>query len=152
MDQNRTGNNEERPTSGSDFDGPMSGATTSGGMSGTNTGSSMGGTSSGTSSMSSAPGETEICEHCGAPLTSTSGVEQLLARLGLSDDMVNKLKSATANIDIDEYVGTAREYLKNSTDKAKTYTKENPGKVAAGVAVLALGAGLIVNAMRKGDE
>lgn len=125
MDENQTTrNSEERPTSGSDFDGPMS----------------------------SAPGETDICEHCGAPITNTTAVEQLLARLGLSDDMIAKVKSATANIDVDEYVTTAREYLKTSTDKATKFTKENPAKVAAGVAVLALGAGLVINAMRKDDN
>ncbi len=44
---------------------------------------------------------------------------------------------------------TARDYLRDSSDKAKSFAKENPGKVAAGVAVLAVGAGLLISALKK---
>jgi hypothetical protein len=62
--------------------------------------------------------------------------------------MVNNLKSSFSNVDIDEYLNTAREYLKGGGDKATTFAKDNPGKVAAGVAVLAVGAGLLINSLR----
>lgn len=102
-----------------------------------------------TEATSHQPGD--LCEHCGSPLNNPGAVEQLLARLGLNDQMIEKLKKTLEDSDIDEYVSTAREYLKNGGDKAKAFTKDNPGKVAAGVAVLAVGAGLIINAMSKKD-
>lgn len=57
--------------------------------------------------------------------------------------MIGNLKKYFQNVDIDEYLNTAREYLKDGSSKAQAYTKENPGKVAAGIAVLAFGAGLM---------
>lgn len=89
-----------------------------------------------------------ICQACGQP-TSRAGLEQFLGRLGVSDEMVNNLRAQFQNVDIDEYLNTAREYLKNTGDKASSYAKENPGKVAAGVAALALGAGLIYAAVNR---
>jgi ATP-dependent helicase/DNAse subunit B len=76
-------------------------------------------------------------------------LEEFLSRLGLSEEMVTNLKTKLENVDIEEQLNTAREYLRDSTEKAKTYTKENPAKVAAGVAVLAIGAGLLINALNR---
>jgi len=90
---------------------------------------------------------TETCASCGQPLN--RGLEQFLGRLGISDDMINNLKTSMQDIDVDEYLNTARDYLKNNSDKAKTFAKDNPGKVAAGVAVLAVGAGLLISALKK---
>ena len=102
--------------------------------------------------------ETETCAHCGQPLNQTAGLEQFLGRIGISDEMIRNLKTQMQNVDIDEYLNTARDYLKNAgekvkdgSDKAKTYAKDNPGKVAAGVAVLAVGAGLLINSLRDRD-
>ena len=100
------------------------------------------------SSGTAAAADSGICQTCGQP-TSRAGLEQFLGRLGVSDEMVNNLKSQFQNVDIDEYLSTAREYLKNTGDKASSYAKENPGKVAAGVAALALGAGLIYAAVNR---
>jgi hypothetical protein len=91
--------------------------------------------------------DTGICPHCGQSL-SRGGLEKFLNQLGLSDEMINNLKSQFQNVDLDEYLNTARTYLKDGSEKASTYAKENPGKVAAGVAALALGAGLIYAATR----
>ena len=88
-----------------------------------------------------------ICPHCGQ--TRSKGLEQFLGRLGITDEMLNNLKGQFSNVDIDEYMNTAREYLKDGGTKASTYAKENPGKVAAGVAALALGAGLIYAAVNR---
>lgn len=89
----------------------------------------------------------ETCDRCGQPLN--HGLEQFLGRLGISDDMINNLKSSMENVDVEEYLNTARDYLKTNSDKAKNFAKDNPGKVAAGVAVLAVGAGLLISAMNR---
>jgi hypothetical protein len=89
-----------------------------------------------------------ICPTCGQA-TNRTGVEQLLGHLGITEEMINHLKAQFQNVDIDEYMNTAREYLKDSGNKAQSYAKENPGKVAAGVAALALGAGLIYAAVNR---
>ena len=88
-----------------------------------------------------------ICASCGQPMH--RGLEQFLGKLGISDDMISNLKNQMQNVDVEEYLNTAREYLKTGGDKAKSYAKENPGKVAAGVAVLAVGAGLLISALNK---
>ncbi|MDP9190849.1 MAG: hypothetical protein M3P06_04005 [Acidobacteriota bacterium] len=100
------------------------------------------GTGSGTSS------DSDACPHCGQSLN-RGGLEQFLGRLGITDDMIDNLKTQFQTVEIDEYLNTAREYLKDSSGKATTYAKENPGKVAAGVAALAFGAGLIYAATNK---
>lgn len=96
---------------------------------------------------------TDSCPHCGKSLPAGFGgnktLDQFLGRLGISEDMVNNLKTSMQNIDVEEYLTTARDYLKNGSDKATVYAKENPGKVAAGVAVLAVGAGLLISALNK---
>lgn len=89
------------------------------------------------------------CPHCGQSIKSGGGLEQFLGRLGITEDMINNLKTQFQNVEIDEYLNTARDYLKDSGGKASTYAKENPGKVAAGVAALALGAGLIYAATNR---
>jgi hypothetical protein len=88
-----------------------------------------------------------VCPTCGQ--SRNRGLEQFLGRLGISDDMINNLKTSMQNVDVEEYLNTARDYLKGGTDKATTYAKENPGKVAAGVAVLAVGAGLLISALNR---
>jgi hypothetical protein len=93
--------------------------------------------------------ETGLCPHCGQSLKGGGGLEQFLGRLGITEDMINNLKTQFQNVEIDEYLNTARDYLKDSGGKASTYAKENPGKVAAGVAALALGAGLIYAATNR---
>ena len=105
----------------------------------------------GTSSNFGASTQEHICPSCGAKHggIQSNGLEQFLGRLGISDEMVSNLKSSMQNVDIEEYLNTARDYMKSSGEKAKTFTKENPGKVAAGVAVLAVGAGLLISALNR---
>lgn len=93
-----------------------------------------------------------LCPTCSLPTDrplSSSGVEQFLGRLGISDEMVSKLKTSMQNVDFEEYLNVARDYLKDGSTKATTFAKENPGKVAAGVAVLAVGAGLLIGALNR---
>ena len=98
----------------------------------------------------------ETCAHCGQPLGGNKGVEQFLSKIGITNEMIDELKTSMQNVDIEEYLNTAREYLKTAGDKVKTgsekakvYSKEHPGKVAAGVAILAVGAGLLINAINR---
>jgi hypothetical protein len=111
--------------------------TSYGGGSGTNTG--FGNTNTGTGT----------CASCGQPLAGNSGLDQFLGKLGITDEMISNLKSSMQNIDVEEYLNTARDYLKSGTNKATEFAKENPGKVAAGAAVLALGAGLMIAALNR---
>jgi hypothetical protein len=92
--------------------------------------------------------DTGICPHCGQS-TKAGGLEQFLGRLGITDEMLSNLKGSFQNVNIDEYLDTARDYLKGGSTKAGAYAKENPGKVAAGVAALAVGAGLIYAAVNR---
>jgi hypothetical protein len=101
---------------------------------------------------------TETCAHCGQPLHRNAGLEEFLGRIGITDEMINNLKTQIQNVDFEEYFNTAREYLKTagdrvktSSDKASKFAKDNPGKVAAGMAVLAVGAGLLINSLRDRD-
>ena len=89
-----------------------------------------------------------LCPHCGQSLN-RGGLEQFLGKLGINEEMINNLKTQFQNVDLDEYLNTARDYLKDGSSKAQTYAKENPGKVAAGVAALALGAGLLYAAVNR---
>ena len=140
--------------SGTGNTGSMGGGVTTGpGNSGTGTGASGTTFGSGTDFSTKSGFGTQsatddaICPHCGQ--TRSKGLEQFLGRLGITDEMLNNLKGQFSNVDIDEYMNTAREYLKDGGTKASTYAKENPGKVAAGVAALALGAGLIYAAVNR---
>ncbi len=89
------------------------------------------------------------CVTCGQSLRGSSGVEQFLSRLGITDEMIANLKGQIQNVDLDEYINTAREYLKDGSTRVSSYAKENPGKVAAGVAAVALGAGLLVATVNR---
>jgi hypothetical protein len=98
----------------------------------------------------------ETCAHCGATLNQGHGLEQFLSRIGITEEMINNLRASMQNVDVEEYLSTAREYLKNagdklktSSDKATSFAKDNPGKVAAGVAVLAVGAGLLLSSLGR---
>ena len=90
-----------------------------------------------------------VCASCGQSLDGNRGIEQLLGKLGITSEMIANLRSSMQDIDVEEYLDTARDYLKSGTSKATSYVKENPGKVAAGAAVLAIGAGLLISALNR---
>lgn len=95
----------------------------------------------------SATESSDICPTCGHN-RNAQGLEQFLGKLGINDEMIRNLRSSMDNVDVDEYLNTAREYLRTGGNRAATFAKENPGKVAAGVAVLAVGAGMLINSLR----
>lgn len=88
-----------------------------------------------------------VCDHCGQPLN--RGLDQFLGKLGVSEDAIRNLKNQLQNVDVEEYLNTARDYLKGSSNKASQFAKDNPGKVAAGVAVLGVGVGLLISALNR---
>lgn len=138
---------EQNPTN-SDWDTGTTGSIGGGASLGSSTDTGLGsGTSAGGFGVSSAT-DTGICPTCGQSIHSR-GLEQFLGRLGISDEMIDNLKNQFQNVDIDEYLNAARDYLKEGSSKAQTYAKEHPGKVAAGVAALALGAGLLYAAVNR---
>jgi hypothetical protein len=132
-------------TTGSGSSNAGGGATT--GNMGSGTGS-MGGTNTGGAFGTSSATDSGLCPHCGQSVN-RGGLEQFLGRIGITEEMISNLKTQFGNVDIDEYMTTARDYLKGASDKATTYTKDNPAKVAAGVAALALGAGLLYAATHR---
>jgi len=138
---------QQNPTNtdwGTGSTGSMGGAGTT-----ASTGSNFGTSPSGSFGVSSAT-DTGHCPTCGQSIRGgNTGLEQFLGRLGITEDMISNLKNQFANVDIDEYLNTARDYLKDGSNKASAYAKENPGKVAAGVATLALGAGLLFAALNR---
>jgi hypothetical protein len=140
-------------TTGSNSGFGAGSGSTGGGSMGGGTGSMGGGAGTfGVTSASDSGTGSGTCAHCGQSLKGGGGLEQFLSRLGITEEMVGNLKGQFANVDIDEYLNTARDYLKDSTGKATGYAKENPGKVAAGVAALALGAGLIYAAVNRDKD
>lgn len=162
MDQQNPGDNFGTGSTGSMGGGSSTGTGGSGtGGSGTSYGSGTGsgggygsgggGTIGGGGDYGASSGtETGSCPTCGR--SSGGGLEQFLSRLGITDEMVSNLKGQFQNVDLDEYLNTARTYLKDGSGKATTYAKDNPGKVAAGVAALALGAGLIYAAVNRDKD
>ena len=91
-----------------------------------------------------------VCPTCGqSRLAQNHGLEQFLGRLGIREEIVRKLATSIQNADIEEAVRTAREQLAAGSSKATQYAKENPGKVAAGIAALAVGAGLLVSTLNR---
>jgi hypothetical protein len=91
----------------------------------------------------------ELCPTCGQSRSQNRGLEQFLGRLGVSDEMIKNLKTQMQSVDMEQYLNTARDYLNQGTTKASAYAKENPGKVAAGVAALAVGAGLLISSLNR---
>ncbi|HYC91691.1 MAG TPA: hypothetical protein VEO54_20905 [Thermoanaerobaculia bacterium] len=158
MDQQNPGDNYGTGSTGSMGGGSgstgSSSGTGGGGTLGSGTsygsGAGTGGTDTGGGYNVSSGTDTGTCPTCGR--SSGGGLEQFLGRLGITDEMVSNLKGQFQNVDIDEYLNTARTYLKDGSGKATSYAKENPGKVAAGVAALALGAGLIYAAVNRDKE
>jgi hypothetical protein len=86
--------------------------------------------------------EAATCNECGQSVPPGSFIESLL----------EIVRSQFTNADIDDYLETAREYLKASSGKVSTWTRENPAKATTSVAALALGAGLVYSMTRRHEE
>ncbi len=103
----------------------------------------------------------EKCDSCGTPLMGGkpaqfgdpgTALDGLLGSLGVNSEMLGKVKETLSKVDVDEYLSTAREYMKASSGKARDFAKDNPGKLLAGLAVITVGAGLLFGTLNKDKE
>jgi hypothetical protein len=74
--------------------------------------------------------------------------DDLLEHVGLDATALAKIRE----FGIEKCIVRAEEYLAASGRGVKRYAQDNPGKVTAGVAVLALGAGLLLGALRDRES
>jgi hypothetical protein len=79
----------------------------------------------------------------------TSAVVALLEKMGVQQDQINTVKEALQNANIDESLEKAKEQVTETFGKARDYAKQNPKAVIAGLAVVAIGAGLITAAAKR---
>lgn len=154
MAQDNRNNTGIGTTSASERPSGSTGSSAGSSGSDVSSGNNFGATDTGSGSIGTISAS-ETCAHCGQSLARNRGLEDFLARIGISEEMINNLKTQMQNVDLEEYLDTARDYLrtagdrvKDTSDKATRYAKDNPGKIAAGVAVLAVGAGLLINSLR----
>jgi hypothetical protein len=76
----------------------------------------------------------------------------MLAKLGISDEAIAKMRSSLENLDFEAYFGQAKEYLTRNATKARDYAKENKKTVAAAVGAVALAAGVLIALKLRGDR
>ena len=108
------------------------------------------GVESGSDFRSSQRRQAEICPTCGrSSIEQNRGLHEFLGRLGISEESIENLKGKIEDADIEEMIGAARDHLVAGRNRATAYAKENPGKVAAGIAALAIGAGLLVAGLNR---
>src|SRR5579864_4862549 len=98
--------------------------------------------------MSSGYGESSAREG-GASIGISPGLEQLLRKLGISETMIENIRTSLQDVKFEEYLDDARNLLRENTEKAKDFARENPGKIAAGAVLLAVGLGLLISASKK---
>lgn len=144
--QNET-NNNIGSMSGTEGMGTGTG-TTGLGTPGTGSSGSVGTDISGGSFGTTLASETgERCASCGQTIGG-EGMEALLAKIGINDQILKRVREALADVDLDEQMRNVRSYLTESGGKAKDYAKANPAKIVGGLAALAIGAGVLMQTMK----
>lgn len=99
--------------------------------------------------------EPHPCTTCGETHTAgttEAGFENMLGRLGLSDEAIGKMRTSLENLDFEGYFNDAKKYLGKQATKARDYTKENKTVVAAAVGAVAVAAGVLIALRLKGDR
>jgi len=128
-------------TGASDFGGTSKAADSSFGIpSGTNLGSDI---------------EFHECASCGERHVKGSdaqGFDKILSTVGLNDAAIEKMRASIENLDLDSYFNQAKEYLGDSATKAKQYAKDNKTLIGAALAVVAVGAGVLIAANRRSSS
>lgn len=137
MEENKTGGNLG-VTSGS-MSGSMGGATTTPNTTGMPESSQYGDTTSDF-------GTTSAMETSGGL---SSGIVSVLEKFGVNEEQLNSVRETLKNVNIDQSLERAKEQVTESITKAREYAKRNPAAVAAGLAVLVIGAGLIAAAASR---
>src|SRR5438445_521904 len=70
------------------------------------------------------------CPHCGKSIPAVNrGLDQFLGKLGINDEMIGNLKSSMQNVDVEEYLNTAREYLPSGSHKAGAVRHVNRNRI-----------------------
>jgi hypothetical protein len=87
------------------------------------------------------------CPTCGYN-DSASDFPFIFRKLGITDEVLATVRSHFEHVGVDQCLADAHQYLKTSGGKVTTYAKEHPARIAAGVATLAIGAGLLYAALR----
>ena len=98
--------------------------------------------------------EPHACSNCGeqhiAP--SEAGLEKMLSKLGMSDDVIGKMRTSLENLDFEAYFAQAKDYMSRNATTARDYAKENKKTVAAAVGAVALAAGVLIALKMRGDR
>ena len=152
MDENRFNDSGNGGTSGS-LDGVGSGSM--GSMGGSETGTNIPTESSATGGNDSIRPFTAVGgESAGQGGAGVSaGILSLLEKFGVNEAQISSVRETLEKANVDQALDKAREQVNDAVGKAKTYAKQNPGAVLAGIAVLVVGAGLIAGAaLRRNSE
>lgn len=96
------------------------------------------------------------CAHCGQTHllqpTETQGFDKILGSVGLNEQAIRKMRESLENLDLDSYFAQAKEYLGESATKAKNYAKDHKAVIGAALAVVAVGAGVLIAAKSKSGD
>jgi hypothetical protein len=79
----------------------------------------------------------------------SAGIVTLLEKFGVNESQISSVRESLEKANVDQALDKAREQVNDAVGKARTYAKQNPGAVLAGIAVLVVGAGLIAGAALK---
>lgn len=127
---------------------------------GLTSGSEVGGFSSGTSGFGNRANEGDTASLLNENLSGdnasklgdTKSFERVLKDLGIPDSTVEKMRESIENLDLENYFNQAKDYLKDATAKAKTIAKDNKAIVAGALAVVTIGAGVLLAISRGKDK
>jgi len=81
----------------------------------------------------------------------TKSFESVLKDLGIPEQSIVKMRESIENLDIEGYFNQAKDFLKDATFKAKAAVKDNKAIVAGALAVVTIGAGVLL-AINKRDK
>lgn len=116
-------------------------------------------TGSGSATGISGSGKTDAdyheCSTCGERHlrgADAQGFDKILSTVGLNDKAIEKMRESLENLDFDSYFTQAREYLGESASRVKTYAKDHKTVIGTALAVVAVGAGVLIAAKRRGNE
>lgn len=119
---------------------------------------SASGTGSGAASLQSgleSDNQYHECAHCGhshTKQTETQGFDKILGTVGLNEEAIRKMRESLENLDLDGYFAQAKEYLGGSAEKAKNYAKDHKAVIGAALAIVAVGAGVLIASKSKGSD
>ena len=95
------------------------------------------------------------CSSCGERHmrgADAQGFDKILSTVGLNDKAIEKMRESLENLDFDSYFTQAREYLGESASKVKTYAKDHKTVIGTALALVAVGAGVLIASKRRGSE